>query len=70
MDIRKLRERRNLSQSALAKMVQVSPAYVSHWECGRRSNLSPRVINQLVSALDCTEEEANHIKSLIGSPLP
>ncbi|MCP2731208.1 helix-turn-helix transcriptional regulator [Limnofasciculus baicalensis] len=57
-DLKKLRERAGLSQSALAKLVGVTGKTVSNWERGvTRVDLSLSQVKELSSVLGVTLEE-------------
>jgi transcriptional regulator with XRE-family HTH domain len=49
--VKRLRERRDLSQNDLAKRARISQAYLSRLEAGRQSNPSIAVLRRLAKAL-------------------
>ena len=52
MMIKRLRERKGLSQRALARRVKVSDAYIAMLETGERKNPSLTILKRLAKALD------------------
>ena len=55
--IRRLREKRGLTQEALAKRVRVTQGYISQLEAGTKKEISARVAVRLADALDTTVAE-------------
>ncbi len=49
--IKKIRRRKNLSQSALAELVSVSPPYISRIECGK-NRISLELLVKVCAALE------------------
>ncbi len=52
MMIKRLRERKGLSQRALARRVKVTDAYIAMLETGERKNPSLTILKRLAKALD------------------
>jgi transcriptional regulator with XRE-family HTH domain len=60
IDGQEVRRRRGLqgdAADAFAEKCQISPAYVSHIECGRRTHVSPPVFVRICDALGIAEGE-------------
>ena len=56
-NLTKIRVSRGLTQTEVAKRVNVSAPYINQIEGGTRNNLSLEVLNSLCDALDCTADE-------------
>ena len=66
LNIRKIRERKKISQGSLAALIGVTQSAVSQWESGKTMPTAQNIID-LVRILDCTtddiliaEKEDNH----------
>lgn len=57
--IKQMREKKKLTKSQLAKMIQVSPAYITKLENGQKKNPSLEIKFKLAKALDMTVMELN-----------
>lgn len=55
--IRKLRERQNMTQAALAKKVKVTQGYISQLEAGTKKELGAKVAIRLADALGVSVTE-------------
>lgn len=55
--IKKYREKKKISKSELARMINVSPSYITMLENGRKSNPSEDVIFKISIALGVTRQE-------------
>jgi transcriptional regulator with XRE-family HTH domain len=65
--VRRLREARDLTQTALAARMQQSVSYISLIESGRRKP-TPRVIANLLSALNLSPAEEAELQAAAGVP--
>ncbi len=65
--IKKMREARGLSQRELARLANLSPAYISRIEAGENDNPSLRALINIARALKVT---INDIKKSMGSYYP
>ena len=54
--IKKIRRRKNLSQSTLAELVSVSPPYISRIECGK-NHISLELLVKVCNALETNLDE-------------
>ena len=66
LNIRKIRERKKISQGSLAALIGVTQGAVSQWESGKTTPTAQNIID-LARILDCTtddiliaEKEDNH----------
>jgi transcriptional regulator with XRE-family HTH domain len=66
--LRKLRERRTLSQRELAELSDVDNAYIYRLEIGEKSNPTPEVMSKLLRALKAPERDASILKWLAEHP--
>ena len=51
-NIRKFREEKNITQKELAKMLNISPGYLSHLENGGRKNPSILILKKAANILN------------------
>lgn len=51
-NIKKFRKEKNITQRKLAKLVNISPGYLSHLESGGRTNPSITVIKKIADILE------------------
>ena len=56
LNIRKIRERKKISQRSIAALIGVTQAAVSQWESGKTMPTAPNVID-LARILDCTTDD-------------
>lgn len=50
-NIKKIRKEKNMTQKELAKLINISPGYLSHLENGGRENPSILIIKKIAIAL-------------------
>lgn len=68
--IRALREAQGLSQTALGRLVGVTPAAVSQWELGLVANVKLQTFLRLCEALHTTPQFLIHGASKTRAPRP
>ena len=56
LNIRKIRERKKISQGSLAALIGVTQAAVSQWESGKPTPTAQNIID-LARILDCTTDD-------------
>ena len=56
LNIRKIRERKKISQGSLAALIGVTQAAVSQWESGKTTPTAQNIID-LARILDCTTDD-------------
>jgi transcriptional regulator with XRE-family HTH domain len=66
--LKKLRERRTLSQRELAELSDVDNAYISRLEVGEKVNPTPETIAKLLRVLKAPERDASILKWLAQNP--
>ncbi len=62
--LRKLRQQRGLTQAKMAKAVQVSPAYLSALEHGKRGRPSWHLVQSIIAHLNIIWDEAEELIKL------
>lgn len=68
--LRELRSDRGMTQSALAERLNVSPAYLSALEHGRRGRPGPGLVMEICGHLDLIWDEAEELKRLAEHSKP
>jgi len=68
--LRALRAERGLTQADLAARLNISAAYLSALEHGRRGRPQPGLVMQLCGALDLIWDEAEALKALAAGSAP
>ncbi|MFL2770738.1 MAG: helix-turn-helix domain-containing protein [Rhodospirillaceae bacterium] len=68
--LRALRAERGINQKALAKRLNVSPAYLSALEHGRRGQPGPGLVLEICGHLDLIWDEAEELKRLAANSRP
>ncbi len=66
--LRRLRRAKGLTQTAVAKAVEISQPYVSAVESGRKVPSLP-VINRWLGSLDATDKERAQVMAELASPV-
>lgn len=66
--IKKMRENRNLSKSELARIIGVSPAYITKLENGDKKNPSLEIKVKLAKALNTTVSELIGLNDAFAGP--
>ena len=49
--IKEIREKRNMSKAELARLIEVSPAYITMIENGKKKNPSMNILNKIALVL-------------------
>jgi len=68
--LRALRAERGINQKVLAKRLNVSPAYLSALEHGRRGQPGPGLVLEICGHLDLIWDEAEELKRLAANSRP
>lgn len=68
--LRDLRAKRGMTQSSLANRLNVSPAYLSALEHGRRGRPGPGLVMEICGHLDLIWDEAEDLKRLAENSRP
>ena len=68
--LRSLRATRGITQKDLAKRLNVSPAYLSALEHGRRGKPGPGLVLEICGHLDLIWDEAENLKTLAEHSRP
>lgn len=70
LKLRALRAERGLTQKRMAADLQLSPAYLSALEHGRRSRPSPMLVRQICEYFHLIWEDADELEQLAGLSHP
>lgn len=62
--IRALREKKNMTLTDMAQVLQLSPAYLSALEHGHRGRPSPGLVQQICGLFDIIWDDAEELKGL------
>ena len=68
--LRELRSNRGMTQSSLAERLNVSPAYLSALEHGRRGRPGPGLVMEICGHFDLIWDEAEELKRLAEHSKP
>lgn len=71
-NIKKIRESKNITKSELAKLIDVSPAYITMLENGKKQNPSRIILEKIANALGVSTDELlriNVVSNDIGSKI-
>lgn len=62
--IRELRIKRNLSLSGLAKLVGITPFYISYMESGKKTNPDAQIMGRMIQAMKLNKQEIEQFLDL------